>query len=123
MKTKEDDFTGKIERKYGFRTDRITRPLILAELQEIFKENIQYITDIDILKEALVFIKNEKGRPEAQEGCHDDLIMGTAITYYISSEQRTETEVLRKNIESKDPFFEVEKPKIYDEYGDNIEII
>lgn len=89
IRDKEDDYTGKIVKAYGFRTDRITRPLILAELQRIFEEEIEKITDIDILKEALTFIKNEKGRAEAQEGCHDDLIMGTAITYYIASQQAT----------------------------------
>lgn len=87
VREREDDFTGKVVKAFGFRTDRTTRPLILAELQRIFKEDIDYISDIDILKEALTFIKNVKGRPEAQEGSHDDLIMGTAITYYISDQQ------------------------------------
>ena len=87
IREKEDNYTGKNIKAYGFRTDRVTRPLILADLQRIFEEDVDRITDIDILKEGLTFIKNEKGRAEAQEGCHDDLIMGTAITYYISTQQ------------------------------------
>ena len=122
IREKEDEFTGKIEKKYGFRTDRITRPLILAELQEIFKENIEWITDIDILKEALSFIKNEKGRPEAQEGCHDDLIMGTAITYYISSKQTTNKIVPIEEQEFKKDFFNTEDTYVKD-YGEEIEVI
>ena len=122
VRQKEDEFTGKIEKKYGFRTDRITRPLILAELQEIFKENIEWITDIDILKEALVFIKNEKGRPEAQEGCHDDLIMGTAITYYISAKQTTEKIVPIEEQEFKKDFFNTGDTYAKD-YGEEIEVI
>ena len=35
----------------------------------------------------LIFVRNEKGRPEAQEGGHDDLVMGLAITYYIREQQ------------------------------------
>lgn len=122
IREKEDEFTGKIEKKYGFRTDRITRPLILAELQEIFKENIEWITDIDILKEALSFIKNEKGRPEAQEGCHDDLIMGMAITYYISSKQTTNKIVPIEEQEFKKDFFNTEDTYVKD-YGEEIEVI
>ena len=87
VREKEDDFTGKTMKSFGFRTDRNTRPLILAELQRIFKEDIEWIVDIEILKEALTFIKNEKGRAEAQEGSHDDLIMAIAITYYIRTQK------------------------------------
>lgn len=35
----------------------------------------------------LIFVRNEKGRPEAQVGGHDDLVMGLAITYYIREQQ------------------------------------
>lgn len=34
----------------------------------------------------LTFVKNEKGRPEAQEGAHDDLVMGLAIAYEIKDQ-------------------------------------
>ena len=89
IREKADDYTGKLYKSFGFETNKKTRPLILANLQRIINEEIDKITDIDILREALVFIKNEKGRAEAQEGCHDDRIMGTAITYEISGQQST----------------------------------
>lgn len=89
IREKVDDYTGKLYKSFGFETNKKTRPLILANLQRIINEEIEKITDIDILREALVFIKNEKGRAEAQEGCHDDRIMGTAITYEISGQQST----------------------------------
>ena len=60
---------------------------MLANLQEIVLEHISNIVDKDTLREMLVFIKNENGRPEAQEGEHDDLVMGLAITYYIREQQ------------------------------------
>lgn len=87
VREKEDEYTGKTEEKFGFRTTMITRPLILANLQQIFLEEIDKINDIETLREALTFIKNERGRPEAMEGEHDDLIMGLAITYYIRDQQ------------------------------------
>lgn len=87
VRIKEDKYTKKSEKSFGFKTTPITRPLILAELQTIIKELIELIIDIDTLKEALEFIKNEHGRPEAQVGAHDDLIMALAIAYYIRQQQ------------------------------------
>ena len=31
--------------------------------------------------------ETKSGRPEAQEGCHDDLVMALAIAYYIRPQQ------------------------------------
>lgn len=122
VRDKEDDFTGKIVKAYGFKTDRITRPLILADLQRIFSEEIEKITDIEILKEALTFIKNEKGRPEAQEGCHDDLIMGTAITYYISNQQ-TMSKIYPDARKENISIYSFEEQEDDGEMGQRIEII
>lgn len=83
----EDNIAEIIQDKFGFVTSKATRPIILAGLKEIFRDNIECINDIDTLNEALVFIRNEKGRAEASPGEHDDLIMGLAITYYIREQQ------------------------------------
>lgn len=100
----EDNISDKVQDKYGFITNKATRPIILAILKEVFRDNISWINDIDILREALVFIKNEKGRPEAQVGEHDDLIMGLAITYYIRTQQRFTVDNVEKKKEVKLPF-------------------
>lgn len=122
VREKVDDYTNKRDKSYGFETNKKTRPLILAELQRIFKENIEQIPDVDILKEGLTFIKNEKGRPEAQEGSHDDLIMGTAIAYHIKSQQSNVVQIeesqLEKNI-MKD--FGLEED-VQGDFGSDIEV-
>lgn len=87
IRDKEDDYTNKLEKKFGFKTTVITRPLILAELQRIVLEEIEKIVDEDTLREMLKFIKNNKGRPEADVGEHDDLVMALAIVYYIRTQQ------------------------------------
>ena len=92
VREKEDNYTNKLEKSYGFKTTQITRPVILAELQTIIKENIELIEDKATLEEMLTFIKNEKGRPEAQQGYHDDLIMGLAIAFYIRTQQSMQLE-------------------------------
>lgn len=89
IREKEDISVEQYEQKYGFKTTPITRPLILAMLQEIVAEEIEKINDIEILQEMLTFIKNKVGRPEAEQGYHDDLVMGLAITYYIRTQQST----------------------------------
>lgn len=123
VREKEDDYTGKTQKMFGFRTDRNTRPLALAELQRIFNEEIEKITDIDILKEGLVFIKNEKGRPEAQEGCHDDLIMGTAITYYISDQQdKAIAKVEEKKLEDVYKALGFKDTEDDEDYGSSIKV-
>lgn len=99
VRQKEDKFTKNNDKSYGFKTTVLTRPLILGELQTIIKELSELIVDIDTLKEALTFIKNEKGRPEAQQGYHDDLIMALAIAYYIRQQQEMKVKVDQQELE------------------------
>lgn len=100
----EDNIPEVIQDKYGFLTTKATRPIILAMLKEIFRDNISYINDLDVLYEGLVFIKNEKGRPEAEQGKHDDLIMGLAITYYIRTQQSFIVKKIEKEEKIELPF-------------------
>ena len=83
----QDSFTHKLEKRFGFQTGKITRPLIIANLVTIVKESVHLINDVETLDEMLTFVKNENGRAEAQEGAHDDLLMGLAITYQIRDQQ------------------------------------
>lgn len=120
---KEDTFTKKINKAYGFKTTSISRPRILGQLQTIYKEEIDKIVDIETLQEGLTFIKNERGRPEAQIGYHDDLTMALAIAYDIRGQQdmtvKADNHELEFNI-MKDFGFEEEKE---DEYGSRIVVI
>lgn len=81
-----DTFTGAIKKSYGFRTTSSTRPVILANLVSIVRDEVYLINDIVTLREMLSFVKI-KGKPQAEEGEHDDLVMGLAITYGIRNQQ------------------------------------
>ena len=83
-----DDFTKKVITKYGWDTNRVTRPLIIDGLKDVAKHRLELIGDIPTLQEMLVFIKNAAGRPEAEVGQHDDLVMSLAISHYIRGQQR-----------------------------------
>ena len=102
VRKKEDSFTGKINKSFGFKTDKITRPLILSELQAIVNDHIELINDKTTLDEMINFIKNERGRAEAQQGSHDDLVMALAIAYYIRPQQdydvKIDVKLLQENI-------------------------
>ncbi len=89
----EDTYTGTIQKTYGFKTTSLTRPIIIAELVKLVREHPELFNDVNTMEEMLTFVRNEKGRPEAQEGSHDDCIMAMAITYYIRSQQRFNVEV------------------------------
>lgn len=95
VREKTDEYTKKKEKKFGFRTTTITRPLILSNLVKIVREEINTINDNNTLMEMLTFIKNEKGRAEAQQGAHDDDVMGLAIAHEI----RTQVIISQKIIE------------------------
>ena len=87
MREIEDSITNKITLKYGFNTNKVTRPIIIADLIQIVRESVELINDRTTLEEMLTFVRNDKGRPEAEEGAHDDCIMALAIAYYIRDQQ------------------------------------
>lgn len=88
VREKEDDYREQKEKKFGFKTTVVTRPLILGILQSVVVDEIENIQDIDTLEEMLRFIVTEKGKPEAEVGCHDDLVLSLAIAYYIRRQQK-----------------------------------
>lgn len=124
VRKKEDTYSNKHEKAFGFKTTSITRPLILGNLQEIVTDEIDKIFDIDTLREMLTFIVNKNGRAEAEEGYHDDLTMALAIAYYIRPQQamkkiKAESEQLDENIFKE---FGQDDEYIEDDYGSQIEV-
>jgi hypothetical protein len=65
----------------GFQTNVRTRPIALNLLNRAIKDNPERIWDIDFINEALVFVRNEQGKPEATPGAHDDRVMCRAFAH------------------------------------------
>jgi phage terminase large subunit len=78
-----DTYTGKTEKRFGFKTTSLTRPTVISRLIEIVREHCNLISDKETLEELLTIIRNEKGRIEAPQGGHDDMMMGLAIAHHI----------------------------------------
>lgn len=116
-----DTYTGKTEKRFGFKTTSLTRPTIISRLIEIVREHCNLINDKATLEELLTIIRNEKGRIEAPEGGHDDQMMGLAIAHHIR-----EQVVFSKQpiiVQPKNGFdIERELANKYD-YGETITII
>lgn len=115
----EDTYTGKLQKRFGFRTDRNSRPRVISNLIEIVRDHTNQINDKETLEEMLTFVRNEKGRPEAQEGAHDDLVMGLAIAYEIQGQVTFDKETI--TIEQVFNF-NVETPENQD-WGDTVSIV
>ena len=120
VREKVDEYTGRTEKKFGFRTTSITRPIIINRLIQIIREEIYLINDIDILEELMTIIKNEKGRIEAPEGGHDDQMMGLAIGYQIREQVIFNDEVIEGFSDNK---FNDRQIELNNDYGEEITII
>ncbi len=79
-----DSETNRLDKRFGFKTTSLTRPMIISGLKRAWRESDGLIEcDIDTLNEMLTFVKNDKGKPEAMIGKHDDLVMAKAIAHQV----------------------------------------
>ena len=117
----QDTYTGKTEKRFGFKTTSLTRPTILSRLIEIVREHTETLCDKATLEELLTIIRNEKGRIEAPEGGHDDMMMGLAIAHHIRDQVVFPQEVI--NVHPQYHFsIERDMATQYD-YGEEITVI
>ncbi len=84
-----DSITRKPQKRYGWQTMHSTRGPMIGDLVQIVREDIELIADLDTLQEMLTFVRNNEGRPEAQNGKHDDCVMALAIAHRIRDQQRS----------------------------------
>ena len=117
----QDTYTGKTEKRFGFKTTSLTRPTIISKLVEIVREHCDTINDKDTLEELLTIIRNEKGRIEAPQGGHDDDMMGLAIAH----EVREQVVFLNEPIVVNPQYhFNVERMmSVQDDYGEEMTIV
>lgn len=74
---------------FGWKTDGNTRPLIIDKEIDLIENNIDLFTDIPMLDECLTFVYDENGRPDAEEGKHDDILFSDMIANEIRSQMTT----------------------------------
>ena len=121
VRTAQDTYTGKTEKRFGFKTTTLTRPTIISRLIEIVREHCETINSKDTLEELLTIIRNEKGRIEAPQGGHDDQMMSLAIAHHIREQVVFPSNVIE--VKPK-PAFTIEKEQeVVYEFGTMIDIV
>lgn len=117
----QDTYTGRTEKRFGFKTTSLTRPTIISRLIEVVREHCETIYDRETLEELLTIIRNEKGRIEAPQGGHDDMMMGLAIAHHIRDQVVIPADVIEQPPQYH---FDIERRAAtqYD-YGETITVI
>ena len=67
----------------GWKTDMRTKRLMIDDLIKLVRERVIKDKDIVFINEAFSYVRDERGRMNAEEGSHDDTIMATAIAYQL----------------------------------------
>jgi hypothetical protein len=87
---KYDEITKSYQKKYGWKTDGNTRPLIIDKEVDMVENYIELFNDVEMLRECLTFVYVEKNdRPDAMPGKHDDILFSDMIANEIRQQQRT----------------------------------
>ncbi len=56
-----------------------TKPLMIDYLAQALRERSFTDYDATFIRECMTYVTDDNGRTNAQEGCHDDTVMATAI--------------------------------------------
>lgn len=82
QRRRTSNVTKMVEKSYGWNTDRATRKTVIDNLAKALLEDEIEIYAEDVIKEFKTFVINDKGKPEAATGHHDDHVMSAAIAVY-----------------------------------------
>jgi hypothetical protein len=87
VRQKYDDFTKQVQKKFGWKTDGNTRPIIIDKEIGLINYHIKLFNDITMLRECMTFVYDKNGRPDAIIGKHDDQLFSDMIANEIRGQQ------------------------------------
>lgn len=67
----------------GWKTDVRTKRLAIDDLIRIIRERLNKERDIVFISEAFAFVRDDRGRMNAEKGEHDDTVMAKAIAFQL----------------------------------------
>ena len=102
-----EDIQQKIPKKYGFHTNKLTKPVVILNLQYIVREHLYIEREEAALDEYLTYIQTDKGGYEADAGYHDDRLMTRAIGLYICFNEMELPRILEHTAAPDNHAFEV----------------
>jgi hypothetical protein len=74
-----DKIADKLTQKVGWTTSSRTKPIMIDKLSEFVRERWLGIYSDLVISEMFTYIIEDNGSTNAQQGCHDDTVMATAI--------------------------------------------
>lgn len=63
----------------GYSTDKVGKPQLVSLLDQAIRNHDVLILDAVTMQECQAFVYKPNGKVEAQEGCHDDCVIGLAL--------------------------------------------
>ncbi|MDR1060331.1 MAG: phage terminase large subunit [Clostridiales bacterium] len=87
VREREDTYTGKMVKSYGWLTTAGNRNRIVGQLIEVVRETPEILADRTTIEEMLTFVRGEDWKPQAQEGAHDDTVMALCIAFASRDQQ------------------------------------
>jgi hypothetical protein len=69
--------------RIGWDTTGVSRPMLLSMLDEAIRAGAIHVHDPITQQELLTFVIKPNGKPEAQQGCHDDLVIALALAIVV----------------------------------------
>lgn len=82
-----DKATDTISEKMGWSTNPKTKPIMIDDLNKVIRDKHIGIKDKQTLKELSTYVKDDRGKMNAQVGANDDLVIGLAIALQVFYEQ------------------------------------
>lgn len=78
--------------KLGWSTNTATRPKMLADLKDAVESDLLHLYHRGTVDEMFSFIISATGKPEAEKGMHDDLVMALAGAWQLYQTEKPITE-------------------------------
>lgn len=121
VRTVQDNYTGKTEKRFGFRTTSLTRPTAISRLVEVVRDHTGTLNDRDTMEELMTIVRTEKGRIEAPQGGHDDQMMGLAIAHAIREQVVFPEEVIE--VVARKDFNIQQEADLWQEQGSTLPVV
>lgn len=91
------------EGKWGFHTNRLTKPVLIADLIMAVRNHSYIERDLEMLDELYHYHKNLSGNYCARPGHHDDILMSRAIALHINKIHTKPTPIQNDDLHSLVP--------------------
>jgi len=75
----QDEWSGGVRQQWGWNTNQVTRPVMIAQAAALVRERNIDIPDIRTLEEMASFVHRGQ-KPQAAKGAWDDMVMSLCIT-------------------------------------------